>query len=140
MSQENVELIRAVYASWGRGVDDELWDQVAPEIVADVSRSAVIAESGVLHGREQLRARLNRWREAWEEGYRNDPEELIDAGDKVLAFIRVSGRGKASGVPVETRVAHVWTFRDGLCIRVEFFGKEDRAAAFEAAGLEEQDV
>jgi ketosteroid isomerase-like protein len=137
MSQENVEFLRAVYASWGRGIDDELWDRVAPDFVADSSRSSVIAEEGVAHGREQVRARMNRYLEAWK-GYRNDPEELVDAGDKVLAVVRVSGAGRASGIPVETRVAHVWTFRDGLCIRVEFFG-DDRAAALAAAGLEKSD-
>jgi ketosteroid isomerase-like protein len=41
------------------------------------------------------------------------PKELIDAGDKVLAFVRVSGRGQASGVEVEADTWVVWTFRDG---------------------------
>jgi hypothetical protein len=36
--------------------------------------------------------------EIWDEPPTREPEELIDAGDKVFAFIRTSGRGKASGV------------------------------------------
>jgi hypothetical protein len=41
-------------------------------------------------------------RQVWEGGHvAYQPNELIDAGDKVLAFVRVRGRGKASGVEVE---------------------------------------
>ncbi len=64
---------------------------------------------------------------------------MIDAGDKVLALVRVSGRGKASGVEVETHTWNVWTFRDGKPVEMTYFG-DDRAAAFEAAGLSVQDA
>ena len=39
MSQENVEIVRAVYASIGRGIDEELWDRVPSDFVADWSRA-----------------------------------------------------------------------------------------------------
>jgi ketosteroid isomerase-like protein len=134
MSQENVDFVKALYASWGRGVDDELWDRMSPDFVADFSRRLV--ESGVLRGRAEARAYLGRVLEAWDEGYSNDPEEVLDAGDRVVAIVRASGRGKGSGVRVESRVVHVWTFRDGAPIKLEYFG-EDRAAALEAVGLSE---
>jgi ketosteroid isomerase-like protein len=66
-------------------------------------------------------------------------EELIDAGDKVLAFVRTDGRGKMSGVEVQARVWNVWTFRNGKPAELTYFG-EDRAAALEAVGLSEQDA
>lgn len=65
--------------------------------------------------------------------FRNEPERLIAAGDKVLAFIRVCGRGKESGVAVEARIAHVHTFRAGRVVRVESY--EDRDEALQAAGV-----
>jgi ketosteroid isomerase-like protein len=64
---------------------------------------------------------------------------LIDAGHKVLAFIRTSCRGKASGIEVEAHVWNVWTFSDGKLAEWTYFG-EDRAAALEAVGLSEQDA
>ena len=85
-----------------------------------------------------MRAWIERERQTWEGdrvGY--EPKELIDAGDKVLALVRVSGRGKASGVEVEAYVWNVATFRDGEPVEMTYFG-DDRAAAFEAAGLLEQ--
>jgi ketosteroid isomerase-like protein len=74
-----------------------------------------------------------------EGGFSFEPEELIDAGDNVVAFIHVSGTGKTSRAPVEERVATVWTFREGRPVASEYFG-EDRAAALEAVGLSEHDA
>ena len=60
-------------------------------------------------------------------------EELIDAGDKVFAWIRFSGRGTTSGAPVEMEQAQIWTFREGKVVRVEEYF--DRTEGLEAAGL-----
>ena len=67
------------------------------------------------------------------------PKELIDAGDRVLAFVWTGGRGKVSGVEVEAYVWNVWTFRTGKPVEWTYFG-EDRAAALEAVELSEQDA
>jgi ketosteroid isomerase-like protein len=134
MSQKNVEVVRRLYALMGRP-DDASWNLIPPEFVADFSRRHV--EPAVLRGRNEVRAYWDHFLDAWEEaGLSNEPEELIDAGDTVVAFALVSGRGKASGAPVEVRVATVWTFREGRPVAAEYFG-EDRAAALEAAGLSE---
>ena len=136
MSQENVEFVRRVYALIDRG-DETVWDLVTPEFVMDNSRRQI--EPTVVRGRDQVRAYINSGREAWEEGTnRWEPEELIDADDKVVAFIRTSGKGKESGAQVEAHVAHVWTFRNGKPIAQEYFG-DDRTAALEAAGLKKSD-
>jgi ketosteroid isomerase-like protein len=136
MPEKNVELVRRLYASLDQGDDDAFWDLVAPEFVADFSRRLI--NPAVLRGRDQARAFAERERETWDQGQIDwEPEELIDAGDKVLAFIRTGGRGKGSGVRVDARVWNVWTFRDGRPVEWTYFG-DDRALAFEAAGLEEQ--
>jgi ketosteroid isomerase-like protein len=62
--------------------------------------------------------------------------ELIEAPeDRVLAFIRQSGRGRESGVPIVIHFFEVFTIRDGKVRRAEFF--RHRADALEAAGLRE---
>jgi ketosteroid isomerase-like protein len=137
MSQENVEIARRSLALLSQG-DEAAWDEMPPEFVFDFSRRLI--DPVVLRGRDEMRAWMERERQMWEGdhvGY--EPKELIDAGDKVLALVRVSARGKASGVPVE---AHVWAvsrFSDGKLVEWTYFG-DDRAAAFEAAGLLEQDA
>jgi ketosteroid isomerase-like protein len=62
-------------------------------------------------------------------------EELIDAGDKVFAWVRFSGKGATSGVPVEMEQAQIWSFGEGKVVRVkEYF---DRREALKAARLRE---
>ena len=91
----------------------------------------------VVRGRDALRAFAEGAGQMWEGGHlAYPPKELIDAGDKVLAFVRVSGRGQASGVEVEAYTWAVWTFRDGTPVGWTYFG-DDRASALKAAGLEE---
>jgi len=137
MSQENVELVRRMYALADQG-NDSIWELIPPEFEFDFSRR--LLDPVHVHGRDQARAWFEGEMEGWEGGRtRWEPKELIDADDKVLAFIRTGGRGKASGVEVEAYVWNVWTFRDGQPVGWTYFG-EDRVAALEAAGLSEQDA
>jgi ketosteroid isomerase-like protein len=62
-------------------------------------------------------------------------ERVWEQGDTVLAFIHVTGEGRARGAPFDLRIAHVWTFRDGAIIRGQGFGDRDEAHA--AAGVSE---
>jgi ketosteroid isomerase-like protein len=55
-------------------------------------------------------------------------------GDKVVAILRVPGRSKTGGVPVEMSMAHVDTFRDGKQVRTDNYSDVDEA--FKAVGLE----
>jgi ketosteroid isomerase-like protein len=135
MSQENVEIVRHIYTVLDRGDDEAFWKLVAPDFVLDFSRRLI--DPVVLRGHDQVQAWYEREMEGWEGGHtRWEPKELMDPGDKVLAFIWTGGRGKASGVEVEAYVWNVRTFRDGKPAEWTYFG-EDRAAAREAAGLSE---
>ena len=69
------------------------------------------------------------------DGLHFETERLWDRDDRVLAFIRPTGRGHASGAEFDIRIAHLWTLRDGVVVRGEGYG--DRDEALEAAGLSE---
>ena len=132
MLQENVEIVRRLVALIGQG-DEAVWDELPPEFVFDFSRR--LLNPFVVRGRDKVRALAESEGQMWEGGRLDwQPKELIDAGDKVLALVRVSGRGKASGVEVEAYTWSVWTFRDGKPVEMTYFG-DDRAAALEAVGL-----
>ena len=60
-------------------------------------------------------------------------EQVLDGGDKVVSLVRISAVGAGSGVPVERGDAIVWTFRDGLAVRIDYFN--DQNLALDAAGL-----
>jgi ketosteroid isomerase-like protein len=49
------------------------------------------------------------------------PQEFVDGGEMVATRLRHFGRGKGSGVEVDTELVHqVATFRDGLIVRMEY--------------------
>jgi ketosteroid isomerase-like protein len=88
----------------------------------------------VIRGVEAMRAYVQDWLDDFDDVH-FELEELIDAGEQVVAVQRVSGRAKASGVATELRYAVVNTIRDGKVVS----GREywTRAEALEAVGLSE---
>jgi ketosteroid isomerase-like protein len=61
------------------------------------------------------------------------PQEYVDAGDRVATRLRHSGRGRESGLEIDTELYHqVATFEDGKIVRMEYFDDWDKA--LEAAG------
>lgn len=133
MSDANVEIVRRVYDALADPGEDitALWD---PEVEFDVSRDiwGAVVGGGHYRGVEGVRQWMLDLYAAWEQ-MDIDVEELIDAGDDVVAVIRVAGRGRVSGIEIEYRPAGVWTIRDGRIARVVWFA--DRDAALEAAGV-----
>ena len=89
-------------------------------------------------GAQTFRGRrgLQRWtettREVWEE-WRFEVEELLDAGDRVVALVRVVARGGSSGVTLDRETAHVWSLEDGRVTRCQVY--LDRSEGLAAAGL-----
>jgi uncharacterized protein len=130
MSQENVEIVRGEYEAFARDDVDAALAGLDPEIEVRPPREVLGEDS--YHGHAGFLAYSGRWLGSWEE-YRLIPEEFIDAGDRVVVAYRAVGRGKGSGIEVETRMAHLWTIRNGKAVRLEMF--RTPAEALEAAGL-----
>jgi ketosteroid isomerase-like protein len=136
MSQENVEVVRGVYGAYTRRDDVTPFEVYAEDIVWDISnlRRAGLMMKRVYQGHEGVR---QFWRETVSVFGVIDfeVEELIDAGDQVLAVIREREVGRTSGVPVEAAHVVVWTLADGKVIQLQMF--DDRDQALEAVGLSE---
>ena len=136
MSQENVEIVRRLYAKWEDEIfqlDDEMiFDLIDPEVEWDVSRR--IFDPGVYHGHDGVREFVDGLRDVWESG-RIEPLEFIPAGEEVVVPVRLAFVSKTERQPVTANAAHLWTMRDGKVIRHCVF--QTRAEALEAAGLRE---
>jgi uncharacterized protein len=87
---------------------------------------------GTYHGHQGVRELWSDARNVFGE-FRNEPERLIAANGQIVAFIRVCGRGKESGIEVEAKIAHVHTFEGERVVRVESY--EEREEALRAAGI-----
>ena len=89
----------------------------------------------VVRGRDGLRAWIQQWyEEPWEEQLNMGVERIEELDDgRVLALLTLRAKGRGSGVPVNTEYAHILTFREGLCLRVDGFPTWEQALA--AAGI-----
>lgn len=130
MAAENVEAVRAVYERWGAGdfsAGPELFD---PHLVFIMRPQ--FPDSGVYLGPEEVARYMRGFLEAWTR-VTIEAEEIVEAGDSVIAAVAQRGTGTGSGAETELRYFHVWSFRGPRVIRWESF--RERGEAFASVGL-----
>jgi steroid delta-isomerase-like uncharacterized protein len=127
----NVDLVRSLYEAMNSQDVEAASALLAPdcEWVSD-PRTGIRPK----HGRDDVVAFFLDQAEMFGE-VAVEVDELRDAGDRVVALIRVQGSGFASGASVEIRIGHVFEIRDGKIVRGEGFG--DRESALQSVGLTE---
>jgi ketosteroid isomerase-like protein len=131
MSQENVEIVRRCNRFWGERDFAQVSELFDPEVVIDFSEN--VFNPDIYRGYEGL-IRLDRTvHEMWD-SFKVETEEVIDAGETVIATARLSGIGGRSGVEAEIRGFQVWTLRDGRVLHMKG-DYRNRNEALEAAGL-----
>ena len=134
MSRENVEVVRNAFQAFNSRDVDGFLEGVEPDLVTDWSR-AVGPERGIFRGREQVAQFVRSWWDAFDESA-IIVDELIDAGDHVVAVFHGRQRGRGSGAVVEGRGSVlVWSFRDGRVVSATLYQQRDEA--LEAVGLAE---
>jgi ketosteroid isomerase-like protein len=133
MSQENVEIVRlAVDATNRRDLAtlDAIWSDEA-----EFHSTFAASEGRVFRGRQGIREYFETLGDAFDD-MRIEIKEITDVGDdRLVVELRVSGRGKGSGVNVEQHNGQVWTILDGKVTRIDSY--MNSTDAFEAAGLSE---
>jgi uncharacterized protein len=132
MSEESVEVVQRAIEAYGRGGVEAVLRYYDPEV--EWTSTGGYIERGTYRGHDGLRRYFGTMEEEFKD-LRIEPVELIDAGEQVLGSVRFTGRGKASGAPVEMTLISVGSLRDGLIYRVRNY--PDMAEAREAAGLSE---
>jgi ketosteroid isomerase-like protein len=132
MSQENVEKARDFIEAYNRRDFDTAVKDFDPEVewVLPARQS-----SDSCQGPDEVK----RFWEGIDETFDDlqlRPQEWVDAGERVATRLRHHGKGKGSGLEIDTELYHqVVTFRDGRMVRIEYFA--EWAEALEAAGVQE---
>jgi ketosteroid isomerase-like protein len=129
MSQENVDLVRAVVEAFNRRDWDAFFKNLVPSFELDLSR-ATGPDHGV-YGRDQAQRLLHDFSDAWE-SLRIEDDEYIDAGEHVVAPWTLHAQGR-DGIEVPSRVTWVWTVREGEIVRASMY--QERQEALEAVGV-----
>ena len=129
MSQENVEIVRAVYDCWRRGDFRATANKVAPDFEW---KQLSVVEPGSHVGADASRA-LRSIFEVYED-LRVEAEEYVDAGDTIVVVARAHGTARGSGLHMDQRLAFVWTVREGKPVQMEQYpNREDALKAVDLA-------
>jgi hypothetical protein len=130
MSQENVEWLREVSEARARDDRGALEELLRVGLAADFELQALYPDR-VYKSAEGMRGLRADALETWAD-YRFETEEIVDLGKYVLVLARITGRGAASGVPIDQPVAILVAFEGEKAIWAKsFLSKND---ALEAAG------
>jgi ketosteroid isomerase-like protein len=133
MSQENVDVVRRMCEAFVAGDIADALDVLH----ADVKWHGTIGgleEGRTAYGHDEVIEAFMESLRDWER-HSLEAEDYLDADDRVVVLWHELGRGKASGVEVETRTAVVYTVHAGEVVEVQ--GYMDRRQALEAVGLSE---
>jgi ketosteroid isomerase-like protein len=128
MASANVDLLRSLYAAW-EGGDWSSAEWADPEI-------EFVGADGPdpfsVRGIDRLAEAWAEFLQTWED-YRVKAEEYRELDDeRVLVFIRIGGRGKASGLEVgdmPAEAANLLHIRDGKVTRLVLYWDRERALA-----------
>ena len=133
MSEQNAEIVRRGYEALNRGGVECVLDSFDPQVEL-VPIPGWLPDAEPFHGHDGVRAWFQKIGDTVE-NLRWEPQDGVEMGDRVVIAVKITGRGKSSGIPVEAIVHQAWTVRSGKAVRLESF--LDRATALEAVGLSE---
>ncbi len=116
MSAANVALIRGLYDGFAAGDVGAVLGAMSPDIVWNEAENFPYADGNPYVGpqavAEGVFARcIGEW-----DGFGIEVEEILDAGDTIVALGRYKGSCKATGRSMNPQVAHVWRVADGKAV------------------------
>jgi ketosteroid isomerase-like protein len=139
VSEENVELVRRLYAELGREgssrdferrLTDEALSRFLDPRIEWVAVTDSLLAVDTYRGFEGVRRFWGEFVSTWE-SYRVEPLRFDHTGDLVAVVVHIVGR--THGLEVEETRSSLLTVRDGRIVRVQSFADPEGARA--AAGL-----
>jgi ketosteroid isomerase-like protein len=120
----NIDLVRHVFDDWKLGEVDEIEIRSVyhPDVEFLPHRAATEGGYRGVAGIERFVADTEEVFDKFDFRY-----ELLDLGERVLAWGEIHVRTKGSGIEMDVPMGGVFEFRDGKIVRWEDFGSKDRA-------------
>ena len=133
MAGENLDLVQGMCEAFVAGDFGKALDGLSPDVEWHGTIRG-LDEGQTHHGLTEVVQGFTDNLQAWER-HSLETQRFIDAGDQIVVFWHETGRGKASGVEVETDTAVIYTVQDAKVVKVQ--GYVDRNQALETLGLKE---
>ena len=128
MQSTKSDVVESALAAWNRGDFDAFASHVSEDVIWLEVAGRPESEGSELRGRERLRRSLETLFDAWET-YRLELERAYEVSDRVVAIVREVGRGRASGLEIDSRWGYVVTVDESEIARVDAYRDPDRAVA-----------
>jgi ketosteroid isomerase-like protein len=118
VSEHDVESLRRIYNAFSRWDLEELVSDLAHDI--EWRLPDTLPWGGTRHGHDGVLAFVSVSNDHVE-GRWADPDDFLDAGDRLIVQGRMRGRAKASGRGYEVDFVHIWTMTDGVASRMRAY-------------------
>lgn len=119
MQSTNVELVRGIYKAFGAGDVPGVLGAMSLEIVWNEAENFPYADGNPYIGPDAIvKGVFARCIGEWD-GFAVHVEEVLDAGDTVVALVRYRGTFKATGLAQDTQAVHVWRIAGGRVVRFQ---------------------
>lgn len=116
MSKENVALIRGVYDAFAAGNVPGVLGAMSPDIVWNEAENFPYADGNPYRGPEAVAAGVfARCVGEWD-GFAVEMNEILDAGDTIVALGRYAGVYKKTGNRMHPQAVHVWRISNGKIV------------------------
>jgi ketosteroid isomerase-like protein len=132
MSHDNVEVVRGIYAEWGKGnfrVGTDLFDSDVVLVIR-----AEFPDAGAYVGPDEIRGYMRHFLSSWTDAV-IEAEDIFGAAERVAVAVHQQAIGTGSGLSVDMRYWQVWTFRGSAVTRIESI--KTRSEVLDAVGLSE---
>ena len=131
MAREDLDTLRDAYSAMARRDAEALTSVVAHDI--EWTMPETLPWGGTRHGPDGIEAMVEIFADHVE-GAWADPDDFLDAGDRVVVTGRLRGTVRGTGDDYEVPFAHVWGLSDG--VPSTFHAYLDTAPILAALGLE----
>jgi ketosteroid isomerase-like protein len=119
MSHENVEMVRGLYESFGKGDVPSVLGQMHHAIEWNEAENFIYADGNPYVGPQAvLEGVFMRLGTEWE-GFSVTPEEWMDAGNRVVVLGTYAGTHRGTSKRVRAQFAHVWSLKEGRVARFQ---------------------
>jgi ketosteroid isomerase-like protein len=133
VSHENVEIVRQLTEAFNSEDVARMLALFSPDFEAVIPPS-FSTEPDTYRGHDGVRRYFQSFQDVMSE-IRFHPERFWDQGESVVVDVRLTAKGRQTGIPVEQRVAQAWSLRSGKARAVRSY--ESVSEALKAVGIEE---
>jgi len=119
MSAANVEIVRGMYRAFASGDVPGVLSQLSPDVHWLEAENFIYADRNPYIGPQAvLEGVFLRIVSDWN-GFTVTPEEILDAGDRVITLGIYAGTCKATGKSVRAQMVHVFTFENEKVVKFQ---------------------